>query len=288
LTALRAGGSVYLEPRAAVTFVSPPPTEWSDLPYFMLRWSEAWSAASVRHFNEKWGIAGVRHTRDKIGRNDGESIIGFGRSWRRIIAGSKIQAAVDGPRLPLEEAELMIALFQSVDRECFDLALTAKNGAVIESASSLDPQAVLGRLPGFMRKAEEAKLNLMIRPLDQGRQGDPALIRLDDLSAEDVDKVRRYAFLTLETRPNRFQSWLAAERRSTAGAGRRIPSGVTQTSLSDFVHLAGSPSVGSHSGDTDGRSQGVRLLEAVVGQLATARQLESAEILPFLSSSRIC
>jgi len=290
LTALHAGGSVYVEPKAVVTFVPPPPCEWWDLPYLMLRWSEAWSVASVRHFNEKWSIAAVRHIRDKTGHNEGESIIGFGRSWRRRIAGLKIGASdvTDGPRLPLEEAELMIALFQSVDRDCFDLALTAKDGAVIESASSLLPHEMLEQLPGFMRKAEEGNLNLMVRPLDRGRQDDLVLIRVDDLSAEDVHNVRRYAFMTLQTRPNRYQCWLAVERRTAAILGSRTAPGVVQASLNDFVHLAGSQSVGHHFGDTDSRCPRVQFVEAVVGQLTTTRQLESPEILPFLLSGRIC
>jgi hypothetical protein len=51
-----AGGTVYVEPDALVSWVTPPPLTWSDLPYFMLRWSDAWNRASVRHFREKWRL----------------------------------------------------------------------------------------------------------------------------------------------------------------------------------------------------------------------------------------
>jgi len=53
----RAGGAIYVEPRAVVTYVPPPPFAWFDLRYFMLRWSERWSVASLRYFEEKWGMA---------------------------------------------------------------------------------------------------------------------------------------------------------------------------------------------------------------------------------------
>ena len=54
-----ARGSIYFEPSGVVTFVPPPPLSWSDFPYFMLRWSEAWTLTSLRHFHEKWALDSV-------------------------------------------------------------------------------------------------------------------------------------------------------------------------------------------------------------------------------------
>jgi GT2 family glycosyltransferase len=48
-----AGGSVYLEPEALVTHLAPPPFEWGDVPYFLLRWSDAWLQPSIRRFAGK-------------------------------------------------------------------------------------------------------------------------------------------------------------------------------------------------------------------------------------------
>jgi len=53
----RAGGEVYFEPAALVTYLAPPPLAWSDLPYFLLRWSDAWNRASLHHFRGKWRLA---------------------------------------------------------------------------------------------------------------------------------------------------------------------------------------------------------------------------------------
>ncbi|MEP6913741.1 MAG: glycosyltransferase [bacterium] len=65
------GGTVYFEPRSVITYV--PPTEfcWSDLPFFMLRWSEPWNSASQRHFQNKWGL----HKNDKS--------LSIAREWAR-------------------------------------------------------------------------------------------------------------------------------------------------------------------------------------------------------------
>jgi GT2 family glycosyltransferase len=64
LAVRQAGGAVYFEPGAAVTYVPPPPLLWSDAAYFATRWSEAWNRATRRRFQKKWalgpGDAGLR------------------------------------------------------------------------------------------------------------------------------------------------------------------------------------------------------------------------------------
>ena len=52
----RAGGSVWFEPNSIVTYVPPPPYRWSDLPYFLLRWSNEWTAGGRARFTEKWDL----------------------------------------------------------------------------------------------------------------------------------------------------------------------------------------------------------------------------------------
>jgi len=57
LQVTRAGGSVWSELTSRVTYDHPPPVTPSDLPFFVLRWSEAWNDASVRHFIAKYGLS---------------------------------------------------------------------------------------------------------------------------------------------------------------------------------------------------------------------------------------
>ena len=70
LTVLKAGGSIYLEPTSVVTFRThfpAPPLHPSDIPYYMLRWSDASERASLLHFVHKWRFAEDEyfHTRYK-------------------------------------------------------------------------------------------------------------------------------------------------------------------------------------------------------------------------------
>lgn len=52
-----AGGKVWSELTSWVTYDHPPPITPGDLPFFMMRWSEEWNSASVRHFIAKYGLS---------------------------------------------------------------------------------------------------------------------------------------------------------------------------------------------------------------------------------------
>jgi GT2 family glycosyltransferase len=50
------GGEVWFEPASRVTYMEPPPVPLSDLPFFWLRWSDAWSLDSLGAFCDTYGI----------------------------------------------------------------------------------------------------------------------------------------------------------------------------------------------------------------------------------------
>jgi GT2 family glycosyltransferase len=50
------GGEVWSDCSSLVTYDNPPPVPLRDLPFFMLRWSEAWNVASLRHFVAKYEL----------------------------------------------------------------------------------------------------------------------------------------------------------------------------------------------------------------------------------------
>jgi GT2 family glycosyltransferase len=50
------GKTIYCEPDSVVTYVPPRQLMWSDLRYFMLRWSDAWEVASLEYFAQKWQL----------------------------------------------------------------------------------------------------------------------------------------------------------------------------------------------------------------------------------------
>jgi GT2 family glycosyltransferase len=51
------GSTVYFEPASLVTYVPGSPSDWSDLHYYMLRWSDAWTENSLHHLRDKWNLA---------------------------------------------------------------------------------------------------------------------------------------------------------------------------------------------------------------------------------------
>jgi GT2 family glycosyltransferase len=78
LTVARAGGTVFCEPTAVATYLPAPPLALSDLPFFLLRWSDAWERQSLEHFQAKWQFADEEYFRGRL-RNVG--------SMRRILVG---------------------------------------------------------------------------------------------------------------------------------------------------------------------------------------------------------
>lgn len=57
MTVKQAGGKVYFEPDSLVTYVPGPPLEWSDLHFYMLRWSDAWTLNSLQRIRSKWDLS---------------------------------------------------------------------------------------------------------------------------------------------------------------------------------------------------------------------------------------
>jgi GT2 family glycosyltransferase len=56
LQVAQAGGAIYFEPSSVVTYVPGPPFKLTDLPFYMLRWSDAWELGSLSRFRQKWGL----------------------------------------------------------------------------------------------------------------------------------------------------------------------------------------------------------------------------------------
>ena len=63
-----AGGTIYLEPDSLVTYVPGPPLEFSDLHYYMLRWSDAWELNSLKRLREKWNATEDQYFKNKYNR----------------------------------------------------------------------------------------------------------------------------------------------------------------------------------------------------------------------------
>lgn len=283
----QAGGSVYFEPNAVISYLQPPPCEWRDLPYFLMRWSEAWNRGTVQHFKAKWGYSTVRSFDDLDGPEPEETILRWARGHRRLLTGLRISGdGDDRPDSPLEEAQCMVALFLSVDRAAFDLVLADKGEHAVEEIRDLEADSLFERLPGLLVRADLDALNLMIRPRPWPAAHPVALLRLDELNAARMERVRPFSFLVLATGPDLYQCWLAVAKGDSRSAAlwRRI--GVTpRIGGADPVRLSGSRIVGSMASSVDGDAERVLLVEGSPGLVTPLWELEEKGLLPLLRSS---
>jgi GT2 family glycosyltransferase len=276
----RAGGTVYLEPNSRTTYIPPPPCTWWDLPFFMLRWSEEWNVSTAGHFNNKWDVSSVVNSTDTSNATHEDTILRFARGHRRLMTGLRVsETDEDRPVSPLDQAELMIAIFQSVDREGFDLILATTEGGPIESVKALSPQTLIERLPLAIENMERNEQIVMIEPRPPKFPQDPALLRVDHLSEEKMKTIKPFAFLTLETGPGRYQCWLAVDQHTWRDAAsiRRLGN-PSKDGAGRGVHLAG-----SHNG----KGSRIRLVEACAGLVNTMTRLENQAVLPVLRNSVI-
>jgi GT2 family glycosyltransferase len=64
----QASGTIYIEPASLVTYVPGSELELTDIPYYMLRWSDAWELASLQHLREKWDVTEDQYFKNKYNR----------------------------------------------------------------------------------------------------------------------------------------------------------------------------------------------------------------------------
>lgn len=95
------GGTIYCEPASVVTYV---PVEergtltWSDLPYFMLRWSDAWERSSLDYFLKKWELMEDEYVRMRYKR--------LGNRRYQVLLGPLLKRSK--PLKPVERAILKV------------------------------------------------------------------------------------------------------------------------------------------------------------------------------------
>ena len=68
LTVTQAGGKIYCEPDSVVTYVPDILYRWSDLAFFMLRWSDEWEVKSLKQFRKKWNLDKDKYFKKRYNR----------------------------------------------------------------------------------------------------------------------------------------------------------------------------------------------------------------------------
>jgi GT2 family glycosyltransferase len=71
----QAGGTIYFEPSSLVTYLGADGLTWSDLPFYMLRWSDAWELKSLKRLREKWDLDEDQYFKQRCRQ----------RGWRRRV-----------------------------------------------------------------------------------------------------------------------------------------------------------------------------------------------------------
>lgn len=272
LSVKQAGGSVYVEPKSIVTYIPSPPYDWTDLPYFMLRWSEDWNAATASRFCDKWGVSAMGWLGNKSTPVSRDLLVKFGRGHRRIMAGVQYQADPRAMLTPAEEAELMIALFQAVDRDRFELKVSTREDKILELSAPLGPEDVHRRLPALLNQADSNGLHVAVRPLTRNEPEGLRLLCLNDAEGRAPESLRKAAFMIAETGPESFDYWFTIDKKQLESRSF----GVNGRTQKDFIPLAGSRLMAP-----DGASR-VRIVSGVSGRLVTAQQISDSTIQPWL------
>jgi len=102
----------------------------------------------------------------------------------------------------------MVELFASVGAERFELTHTNLDQEPRGCRHSQSVDQIKTSLPYLIPSSFRRQNNVILRPHNSARA---AFIQLDDLKAEDVERVKPAAFMVIETSPANFQAWLAVE-----------------------------------------------------------------------------
>jgi hypothetical protein len=102
---------------------------------------------------------------------------------------------------------------------------------------SLSHDDISRTIPALLTTATAERLNLIIRPSGPGVW----FIQLDDLKAEQMERLAPRIFLTLETSPGNYQAWLALAGQHDKEFARRVRRGAgTDKRATGATRIAGS------------------------------------------------
>lgn len=195
----------------------------------------------------------------------------------------------------IAEAERMLDLFCSVGARSFIVTKTDVDQKLIWG-KNYPAKDLREKLPAMVRTAamrKENRLsdgsivvageNLIARPVSP----DSLLVQLDDLNAEQLERVRPAAFLIIATSPGNHQAWVAVsgvEEEDRKDLARRLRKGVgADESASGATRMAGT---GNFKGKYCPDYPTVSIIHAVPGRVLTAEQLSQIGIVADPEPSR--
>jgi hypothetical protein len=141
------------------------------------------------------------------------------------------------PSCEVAEASVMLDLFQGLGVQSFSLTFTDDTGRKVALKRNRSIDLLRSELPSLLFTSCEKRLNVIVRPIAGCTL---SLIQLDDLSASQLDRVRRFSFLVLETSPENFQAWIAVTDASAETIRRVKKAAGADLNASGATRLAGS------------------------------------------------
>src|ERR1700735_5527992 len=127
----------------------------------------------------------------------------------------------------LDAANRRLEAFASVGANHFDVTFLDIDGAKRGFRKAQSASQLRSSLPKLFPGLTERQNSLVIRPVNQfaapGKE--IALIQLDDLDFEALERLRRFSFLTLATSPGNHQAWIALSGAADKNISRRLRKG---------------------------------------------------------------
>jgi hypothetical protein len=141
------------------------------------------------------------------------------------------------PSSEVAEASVMLDLFQGHGVESFSLTFTDDTGCKVAFKRNRSVELLRSELPCLLFTACENRLNVIVRPIAARTL---SFIQLDDLSASQLDRVRAFSFIVLETSSENFQAWVAVTDASPETIRRVKKAAGADLNASGATRLAGS------------------------------------------------
>jgi len=172
------------------------------------------------------------------------------------------------------EARAMLSAFGSVGATHFDVTLKDERaGTAVKFDKGRTLNGLTLSLASLLYRAEQEQIDIIVRPRGKNES---ALIQLDDLNAESVQKVKEFAFAVIETSRGNFQAWLCVTDANETTARQLRETTGADLHASGAVRLCGTI---NHKKKYAPHFPAVRLIESQPGQTTTTGELRKSELL---------
>jgi hypothetical protein len=186
---------------------------------------------------------------------------------------------------PEERARQTIDAFESVGVTEFKTVFLSRvpvgGNARCVGSEEVAASEIRARLAGYIRRSERQEQSVCLRPRDG------QLIQLDDCPAEVVERLAPYSFLTVETSPQNYQSWIALpltiSNDERVAVRERLLRQLKDTGANggayNSVRLPGALNAKQKYKDAGGHYPRVRLVASAPGLVVAPQLLEAAGLL---------